>query len=255
MIKEFLKKKLSVVERKHLENTIKDVKALFTGRNLNKLGRIYKSDKAGDHNYTPHYMTHFKKFRCRKVKLFEIGVGGYENPYWGGESLRMWRRYFPFGKIFSIDIYEKSVHQEKRIKIFKGSQVDRELLNTIFDEIGEMDIIIDDGSHLNEHVIESFKILFPKVKDGGIYVIEDTQTSYWEDHGGNSTDLNNPNTMMNFFKGMADSLNNQEFILPGYQQSYYDKNVISLHFYHNLIFVYKGNNDEKSNAIFNNQKK
>jgi len=60
---------------------------------------------------------------------------------------------------------------------------------------------------------------------------------------------------MNFFKGMADSLNNQEFILPGYQQSYYDKNVISLHFYHNLIFVYKGNNDEKSNAIFNNQKK
>lgn len=246
---------MPVETKKRLENLLKDVKTVFAGSDLNELGRIYGSDKSGDHNYTPHYMTHFKKFKCKKVKLFEIGVGGYENPYWGGESLRMWRRYFPFGKIFSIDIYDKSIHQEKRIKIFKGSQVDKAFLDSVFNEIGEMDLIVDDGSHLNEHVIESFKILFPKLKDGGIYVVEDTQTSYWEDHGGDSNDLNNPKTMMSFFKGLADSLNNQEFILPGYQQSYFDKKIVSMHFYHNMIFIYKGNNDEKSNAIVDNQKR
>lgn len=58
---------------------------------------------------------------------------------------------------------------------------------------------------------------------------------------------------MNYFKSLTDSLNNQEFIIPDYEQSYFDKTIISMHFYHNLIFIYKGNNDEKSNVIVNNQ--
>jgi demethylmacrocin O-methyltransferase len=98
-------------------------------------------------------------------------------------------------------------------------------------------------------------MLFPKLNDGGIYVIEDTQTSYWKDFGGDSDDLNNPKTMMNFFKSLTDSLNNKEFIKSNYQQSYYDKKIISIHFYHNLIFIYKGNNDEESNRVVNNQRK
>ena len=168
----------------------------------------------------------------------------------------MWKKYFPFGNIYSFDIYDKSQLQENRIKIFKGSQIDIEFLNEIIKEIGELDIIIDDGSHINEHVIGSFNILFPKLKDGGIYVIEDTQTSYWdwEDFGGDSKDLNNPKTIMNYFKSLTDSLNNEEFIIKNYEKSYFDKKIISMHFYHNLIFIYKGNNDEKSNVIVNNQR-
>jgi hypothetical protein len=164
----------------------------------------------------------------------------------------MWKRFFPFGKIFSIDIYDKSFLQEKRIRIFIGSQVDKGFLEKVVDEIGEVDVIIDDGSHINEHVIESFKSLFPKLKDGGIYVIEDTQTSYWEDFGGDSQDLNNPKTSMNFFKNLTDALNNKEFINRNYKQSYFDKKIISIHFYHNLIFIFKGNNCEESNIVVNN---
>ena len=119
--------------------------------------------------------------------------------------------------------------------------------------MGTIDVIIDDGSHINEHVIETFKFLFPKLKDGGIYIVEDTQTSYWTDFGGDSENLNNPNTMMNFFKGLLDSMNNKEFIIPNYQQTYYDKKIVSMHFYHNMIFIYKGNNDEESNIVVNNQ--
>jgi demethylmacrocin O-methyltransferase len=165
----------------------------------------------------------------------------------------MWKKYFPHARIFSIDIYDKSSLQENRIKIFRGSQVDKNFMESVCQEIGSIDIIIDDGSHINEHVIETFEMLFPKLKDGGIYVVEDTQTSYWEKFGGDSDDLNNPKTIMNFFKSLTDSLNNKEFIKLNYQQSYYDKKIISMHFYHNLIFIYKGNNDEESNRIVDNQ--
>ena len=182
--------------------------------------------------------------------MLEIGVGGYSNPNAGGESLRMWKKYFLFGRIFGLDIYDKSPSEQRRIKIYKGSQVDGNLLNKMYEDIGQFDIIIDDGSHLNEHVVESFQILFPMLKDGGIYAIEDMQTSYWKDFGGDSDDLTNSKTMMNFFKKLTDCLNHKEFEKK-YEPNYFDKKIISMHFYHNLLLIYKGNNEESSNRKLN----
>ncbi len=256
MIKAFLKKKVSEARRRELRkiqrNFIQDIKALGCGSNLNKLARIYGTDKIDGHFYTQHYMTHLKKFRCKRINLLEIGVGGYDNPYKGGHSLRMWKRYFPFGKIYSMDVYDKSFLQEKRIKIYKGSQVDKDFLDKVVSEIDGLDVIIDDGSHINEHVIQTFNYLFPLLKDGGLYIIEDVQTSYWEFFGGDSRNLNNPKTMMAYFKSLTDSLNHEEFLLRDYLPNYFDKKIISMHFYHNMIFIYKGNNDEKSNLVDGN---
>ena len=253
MVKKFLQNNLTKKSRNQLRNLIEEVKAIGFGFNLDQLGRIYRTDKIGCHHYTPHYEQHLKKWKFKRINLLEIGVGGYEDPYEGANSLRMWRKYFPFGKIFSLDIFDKSPLQENRIKIFQGSQVDSDFLETITNEIGSIDIIIDDGSHINEHVIATFKMLFPKLKDGGIYIIEDMQTSYWKDYGGDSEHLKNPKTMMNFFKELTDSLNHKELILPNYLPNYYDKKIISMHFYHNLLFIYKGNNVEESNVVVNNQ--
>ena len=253
MIKEFLRRKLSATTRRKLRNLLNDIKTIGIRDNLEKMGKIYYTDKIIGHFYLPHYKEHFKKFKYKKINLLEIGVGGYNDPLMGGNSLRMWKRYFPYGKIFSFDIADKSAFQENRIRIFCGSQVDSVFLDKITGEIGDLDIIIDDGSHVNEHVIETFKLLFPKLKDGGIYVIEDTQTSYWDVYGGDSQNLNNPKTTMNYFKSKIDSLNNTEFLIPGYEQNYFDKKIISMHFYHNLIFIYKGDNDEQSNLVSDNK--
>lgn len=54
---------------------------------------------------------------------------------------------------------------------------------------------------------------------------------------------------MGFLKSLADGLNHAELDLPNYQATYFDKHITSLHFYHNLAFVYKGDNDEESNCI------
>lgn len=250
----FIKEKIPYKKQLKLLYKLRYFKAILFPFNLTKMARIHKTDKFGFHFYTPHYQHHFKKFKFKRNNILEIGVGGYYKPYNGGNSLRMWKSYFPFSKIYSLDIHDKSFLEEYRIKIFRGSQVDFEFLETISKEMGDLDIIIDDGSHVNGHVIETFKYLFPKLIKGGVYVIEDTQTSYWPDYGGDSSNFDNKQTIYGFFKSLIDGLNNEEFIIDNYQKTYYDKYIISMHFYHNMIFIYKGNNDEKSNYIVNNQR-
>lgn len=216
-------------------------------KDLNAIGLKHGTDKVSGHNYARPYMFHLSKYENKPITLLEIGVGGDADPNAGGESLRMWKDYFPKGRIFGVDIYDKSKHNEERIKIFKGSQADDVFLVDVCNQIGEIDVIIDDGSHINKHVISTFKTLFPLLKDGGIYVVEDTQTSYWKTYGG-STDLKAEHTSMNFFKSLADGLNNSEFTVL-HEKTYFDENIISIHFYHNLIFIYKGKNLETSNVV------
>jgi len=218
---------------------------MLIGRNLRALATVYYTDKWNDHWYAQHYERHFAPLQKKPLTILEIGVGGEDDPEGGGGSLRMWRTYFPKGRIYGIDIFDKSLHNERRIKTFHGSQVDEEFFDKVVAEIGRPDIVIDDGSHRNEHVIKTFHKLFPLLSDTGIYVVEDTQTSYWPGWlGGSSEDLNSQKTSMGFLKSLVDGLNYEEFARHGYTPSYFDKHIVAMHFYHNLVFVYKGMNEE-----------
>lgn len=235
----FFDKKWEFVKRnKIIKNLFYRFEAFAFPQNLTKLARHYKTDKWGVHYYTPHYQNHFKAFRKKKIKLLEIGVGGNDNPQVGGNSLRMWKRYFKNGKIYSLDLYDKSPLEESRIKIFKGDQSSQEVLDHLLQYTGDLDIIVDDGSHINEHVITSFKILFPYLKSGGIYVIEDTQTSYWPTFGGEFRPTHSQNTTMGFLKSLTDGLNSSEFQFD-YDRNYFDRYISSIHFYHNIVFIHK----------------
>ncbi|MBV9216081.1 MAG: class I SAM-dependent methyltransferase [Acidobacteria bacterium] len=209
-----------------------------------------RSEKAVLHKYIPHYEHHFDPIRFLEMNILEIGIGGYKFPKAGGDSLRMWRDYFPNARIYGIDIYDKSAHDGERIKTFRGSQDDPRFLGRVCDEIGEIDIVIDDGSHVSEHVITSFKVLFPRLRSGGVYVVEDLQYAYWRqfegvEYGGDARG-GNRETSMTFFKSLVDGLNHQNFVEAGYEPTYFDKNVVAMHFYHNQVFIYKGTNDEPS---------
>src|SRR5262249_30864224 len=151
--------------------------------------------------------------------------------------------------IYSLDIFDKSGLEECRIKIFRGSQNDPDFLRKVIEKMGGLDIVIDDGSHINEHVITSFHTPFPLLADSGIYVIEDIQTSYWPSVGGDSYNLSNPNTTMSLLKTLTDGLNYEEIARKDHQPSEFDSKIVSLHFYHNLVFIYKGRNEEGSNFV------
>jgi hypothetical protein len=222
-------------------------RALF-GRNLRALALLNGTDKWGNHWYARHYETHFARLRLKRLKILEIGVGGYEDPEAGGASLRMWRTYFPRSMVFGVDLYDKSVHDERRIKTFRGSQVDERFLRAVLDQTGSLDIVIDDGSHINEHVTRTFELLFPHLQDEGVYVIEDTQTSYWSSAGGSSKELNTTATTMGFLKKLVDGLNHAEFEHE-YQPTSYDRNIVAIYFYHNLAFIQKRSNTEMGGRL------
>src|SRR5215471_10715063 len=226
---------------------------LLYRKDLSKLAAIFGTDKYSKNYYTKHYQHHFAPLRHKTLNILEIGIGGYKNPKAGGASLRMWKRYFSKSHIFGIDIHDKRYHEERRIKTFRGNQADANFLARVVEEIGTVDIIIDDGSHSNAYVITSFKILFPLLSLQGIYVIEDLQTSYWSEFAGRkwdgSNDLTAPHTSMNFFKSLIDGLNYEEFMIDNYEPNYFDKHILAMHFYHNLIFIYKGLNNEGSNVL------
>lgn len=220
------------------------------GRDLPALAAYFGTDKWGGHWYARHYQTHFAPLRRRRLRILEIGVGGFDDPRRGGESLRMWKAYFPNASICGLDVADKSAHQESRIKTVVGSQDDEAFLQRLSREQGPFDIVIDDGSHFNAHVIRSFQILFPLLSDGGLYVVEDTQTAYWQDFGGAPPGDATAPTSMNLLKGLADLLNHREFPRqPGWQPGYVERHVVAIHFYHNLVFVRKGLNDEPSNVL------
>lgn len=213
---------------------------------LSRLAVRFKTDKWGGHRYTQHYHRHLKHLRNQPLNLLEIGIGGYAREGRGGNSLRMWRQYFPQGEIYGLDIEDKSFVEGPRIHVFQGDQSDPELLHRIADEMGRMDVVIDDGSHRPEHVIATFRVLFPLLADDGIYVVEDTQTSYWPEWGGEA-DPKATNTSMALLKDLCDGLNYEEFVTEPYEPSYTDKHIKGVHFYHNLVVIEKGLNAEGTN--------
>lgn len=214
--------------------------------NLTELAQHFGTDKYGVHRYTPHYERHLEHLRSRTFTMLEIGIGGYSREGKGGASLRMWKHFFPKAQIIGLDIRDKSFVDAPRITTIQGSQVDEELLERIVKEHGPFEVIVDDGSHRPEHIRETFRILFPLLADGGIYAIEDTQTSYWPTWGG-SEDLDDPTRTMGLVKSLLDGLNYEEWADESYEPSYSDLHVVAVHAYHNLVILEKGENREGTN--------
>ncbi len=214
--------------------------------NLGALARRLGTDKWGLHFYTPHYETHFSAYRDQRIILLEIGVGGYESPHRGGESLRMWRNYFRRGLIYGLDLHDKSSLDRPRMETVRGDQSNPSTLAALVAEIGPLDIVIDDGSHLSDHVLTSFTEIFPRLSSGGIYVIEDLQTAYWPDWNGERDDLNDPRTTTGFLKTLLDGLHHQERTLtPATALTEIEHQIRAIHLYHNIAFIEKGLNAEQ----------
>jgi hypothetical protein len=151
-------------------------------------------------HYFEIYDRHFTRFRDREVTLLEIGVSG-------GGSLEIWRSYFgPKARIVGLDVNpDCKRHESPGIEIFIGSQGDPAFLQKVAGEIGPIDILIDDGSHDYGHQLTTFRALFDRIRDDGIYACEDLCTSYWEkDFGGG---VRKPGTYVEFLKELIDEMN------------------------------------------------
>ena len=138
------------------------------------LSRVAKgrTDKGPDlHGFTEIYERFFFPLRQEPVRILEIGIDQ-------GGSLLMWADYFPKAQIFGIDIVDCSPMETDRVRTFVADQSKREQLGAFLAKYpGPYDIVLDDGGHSMEQQQVSLGFLFPHVRPGGYYVVEDVHTS------------------------------------------------------------------------------
>ncbi|MCI8550030.1 MAG: hypothetical protein HFI68_05460 [Lachnospiraceae bacterium] len=197
------------------EGTI-ETGAIMTGRelgaklkpdSLNDLEQFYFKESHRCVNKWMHYFEaydrFFSKYRGKDVTILEIGV-------FRGGSLQMWKKYFSSPghkvRIYGIDVDPGCRGlKEEGIEIYIGSQEDREFLRKVKQEIGKVDILIDDGGHTMSQQIISFEELFDLVDDDGIYLCEDLHTSYMKKYGG----AYKGDTFIEYSKNLIDFLHAQ----------------------------------------------
>jgi len=155
---------------------------------------IYKWD-----HYIDVYDRHFSRYRDGAVNFMEIGV-------FHGGSLQLWKKYFgQRASILGIDVDPQCKgYEEEQIRIEIGNQADPGLWESIARKYGQFDVIVDDASHINSDQINTFLNLWPQVKDGGIYLVEDCHSSYWSEYGGG---FRNSFSFMEFAKYLTDRIN------------------------------------------------
>jgi hypothetical protein len=162
-------------------------------RSLTDIANEYGTDKGTvgpspewpAHNYTDVYEAYLTSLREEPINLIEVGLG-VPGDKWeariargknagGGASLKMWYDYFPNARIFGLDINSGAHLDNDRITTHIVDQGDPDALNAFLDSVGdlEFDVIIDDGSHRPDHQQVTLGCLFPRLRKGGLYFIED----------------------------------------------------------------------------------
>lgn len=130
-------------------------------------------------NYFPVYEKWFSPYRGKDMVFVEVGV-------WKGGSIQMWKNYFgKDAKIIGIDINpDCKKFEDEQISIEIGSQDDAKFWASFKEKYPRVDILLDDGGHMMNQQIVTFREMFPHIKDGGLYMCEDCHTSYHEIFGG-----------------------------------------------------------------------
>ena len=137
----------------------------------------YDTDKVRS-GYLERYDPVLEPWLEKDIVLLELGVRA-------GGSLELWSDYFPSATVVGVDVaLPPGFTRRDRIHVFEGSQADRGFLTRVANEVAPagFDIIIDDASHIGELTRIAFWHLFEHhLKPGGLYVIEDWGTGYFDD--------------------------------------------------------------------------
>jgi 23S rRNA U2552 (ribose-2'-O)-methylase RlmE/FtsJ len=171
------------------------------------------------------YENLFQKYINKRITFVEVGVAM-------GGSLFMWRDYL--GKkanIIGIDLNPEAKKLRKfGFNIVIGDQSDKNFWKEFYFKIGKVDVLLDDGGHTNIQQICTLANSVNNINDGGMIVIEDTQTSYIK------KGFNNPSSssFINYSKYAIDAIHRRSPMLDIKHNNYSNK-VYSIHYYESLV--------------------
>lgn len=156
----------------------------YTRTKLCDIMANHGSDKSTNHNYTSLYYDLFESMKNERLNIFEVGLGtknpnilsnmaGGNDTKTGG-SLRGWKEFFPNAMIYGADIDQESLFTDDRIQTYYVDQLNPDSIKSMWNKIPEdFDIIIDDGLHTSDANRTFLVNSYHKLRDGGIYIIED----------------------------------------------------------------------------------
>ncbi len=214
---------------------------------MSEIQKLFNKSQFSSSKYKKYFSNYdeiLAKFKGKDIKIIEIGVQD-------GGSLEIWKEYFGINsKIFGIDLNPECKKFEKdNIKIFIGSQSSEKFWINLFNQVGKVDLIIDDGGHTNRQQIITAISCIPNIKDGGFLVTEDVHSSYLKR-------FNNPSkySFINFVKKTIDDLN---YTYPNLSKFNYSLNkyVYSIQNFESISVFYVDRNKCNVNEIITNNGK
>lgn len=203
---------------------------------MNDLYKYFSENSSGRqihkwNHYFDIYERYFSKYRDKPIVFLEIGIQN-------GGSYKMWKHYFSeHTKFYGIDIDTRCKNlEEEGFEIFIGSQKDKDFLKKVIEKIPKVDIILDDGGHTMDQQIVSFELLFNHLNNGGLYMVEDTHTSYYRTHGGG---YNRRGTFIEYAKKFADVVHGFHIYKDIPFMNKYKTKIKSVHFYDSIVVFEK----------------
>ncbi len=127
-----------------------------------------KNKKIVAHGYAKIYESLFKPIKDESLKILEVGS------FYGNASAALFF-YFKKSMIYSADINpDMYKYRGSRLKNFYVDSSSRESINkNLLGQNIDFNIVIEDASHMLKDQIISLFMLFPKIKKGGIFIIEE----------------------------------------------------------------------------------
>jgi len=194
-----------------------------------KLFQIYKNLKRESlkcDSYFQVYEEMFNQYVGKKITFVEVGV-------LQGGSLFMWREYFgKDARIIGVDLHHNAKELEKHgFEIYIGSQSDENFWKNFYTKVGKIDILLDDGGHVNDQQIITLSESINNVNDGGIIMTEDVHTSYFKKFG-------NPSkySYINYSKFLIDIVNSR-FPETEIKKNNFSSKIYSVSFFESIVAI------------------
>ncbi len=211
---------------------------------LKKIFREIENLSLKSDNYFEIYEKHLKKFVGKEIIFVEIGV-------LNGGSLQMWKKFFgKKARIIGIDINpECKKFEDDQIEIFIGDQSSKIFWKNFFEQVSNVDVILDDGAHTNISQINTTLSCINNINNDGLLIIEDTHTSYI-----NKYNTSKKYTFINFTKKIIDKLYKSGNSIYKNDKFNLGKRIFSINFYQScVIFNINENKSTQNNTVYNNK--
>jgi hypothetical protein len=149
-----------------------------------------RTDKQSGHNYLETYQKLFENKKYSAKNVLELGIGSYHS---NGGSIRLWYDFFTNATVHGIDILSMEQMWNNIVNISDETNENHKIIlhtscdgynvdwfnKTFLEKNAKFDILIDDGPHSLESMVNFIKLYSQLLEEDGILIIEDVMDIQW----------------------------------------------------------------------------